>query len=114
LLVVLFLIVLFRPGIATPPPFPQAAKSAQVTFVHCGTLIDEISKEPRRNVLVEIAGGQFRAVTNYAPDFAKPAGSAFVDLGEATCLPGLIDSHTHILLQGDQKPGQYHEQILKW
>jgi len=110
LLVSLFLSVFCRRTIAAP----QAGKSDPVTFVHCGTLIDEVTDEPRQNALLEIVGGQFRAVTHYTPDFAKPAGAAFIDLAAETCLPGLVDSHTHILLQGDQKPGQYDEQILKW
>jgi imidazolonepropionase-like amidohydrolase len=114
LLLSLFLALFCRPASAAPPPSPQAGKSDQVTFVHCGTLIDEVADEPRQNVLVEIAGGKFRAVTNYTADFAKPSGAAFIDLGAETCLPGLVESHTHILLQGDQKPGQYDEQILKW
>jgi len=110
----LFLTVLCIPAVTAPPPSPQAGKSDQVTFVHCGTLIDEVSDAPRQNALVEIADGKFRAIRNYPPDFAKPAGAAFIDLATETCLPGLVDSHTHILLQGDQKPGQYDEQILKW
>lgn len=113
-LALLFVTGLCRAAIAAPPPAPQAGITDQVTFVHCGTLIDEVSAEPRQNVLVEIAGGKFRAVTNYTPDFARPAGAAFIDLAGETCLPGLVDSHTHVLLQGDQKPGQYDEQILKW
>jgi imidazolonepropionase-like amidohydrolase len=95
-------------------PTRLSAANDQVRYVHCGTLIDEVSKDPRRNVLVEIAEGKFRAVTNYRPDFVPPTGSVFIDLGNETCLPGLIDSHTHVLLQGDQKPGQYDEQILQW
>src|SRR5579864_917337 len=84
------------------------------TFIHCGTLIDEESEQPRENALIEVEDGRIRNVTRFAPGFAQPAGAAFIDLGSETCLPGLIDTHTHTLLQGDQKPGQYDEQILKW
>jgi len=84
------------------------------TFIHCGTLIDEESEQPRENALIEVEDGRIRNVTRFAPGFAQPAGAAFIDLGSETCLPGLIDTHTHVLLQGDQKPGQYDEQILKW
>ena len=114
LLVTLFLTLFGSMGIAAPPPAAQAGNNHQVTFVHCGTLIDEVSNEPRQNALVEIAGGKFRAITSYTPGVARPAGAAFIDLGMETCMPGLVDTHTHILLQGDQKPGQYDEQILKW
>jgi imidazolonepropionase-like amidohydrolase len=36
-----------------------------------------------------------------------------IDLGDATLLPGLIDAHTHVLLQGDVTAADYDEQILK-
>ena len=52
-------------------------KGASVTFIHCGTLIDEVSDEPRQNVLVEIAGGKFRAITNYSPGLCQAAGRGF-------------------------------------
>src|SRR5216683_2447018 len=42
-----------------------------------------------------------------------PAGMKVIDLGNRTLLPGLIDAHTHILLQGDATEAEYHEQILK-
>jgi imidazolonepropionase-like amidohydrolase len=42
-----------------------------------------------------------------------PPGAAVIDLGDRTLLPGLIDAHTHILLQGDATVPEYHEQILQ-
>jgi imidazolonepropionase-like amidohydrolase len=42
-----------------------------------------------------------------------PAGARVIDLGERTLLPGLIDVHTHVLLQGDATSAEYDEQILK-
>jgi imidazolonepropionase-like amidohydrolase len=114
LLVSAFLAVWGGPALAAPPPGAPEGKSDAVTYVHCGTLIDEVSRAPRQNVLVEIVGGNFHSITNYTPGFAMPPGAAFIDLASETCMPGLVDSHTHILLQGDQRPGQYDEQILKW
>ena len=101
------------------PTFGVCQSSSQpvndhLTYVHCGTLIDEVSPQPRHNVLVEIAEGKFRTITSYSPSFSNPSGAEFIDLANETCLPGLIDTHTHVLLQGDQHPGQYDEQILKW
>jgi imidazolonepropionase-like amidohydrolase len=114
----LFLIVCFLAPFGPPEAAAQIAAptmhSGQVTFVRCGTLIDEKSPAPRQNVLIEIAGGKFRSISTFTPGFARPVGAVFIDLGSETCVPGLVDSHTHILLQGDQRPGQYEEQILKW
>ncbi len=36
-----------------------------------------------------------------------------IDLSNATVLPGLIDAHTHILLQGDVTEEDYDVQLLK-
>src|SRR5262249_25890014 len=35
------------------------------------------------------------------------------DLSSSTCLPGLIDTHTHVLLQGDITAEDYDQQLLK-
>src|SRR5438105_5191033 len=44
---------------------------------------------------------------------AIPADAQTIDLGDMTLLPGLIDAHTHILLQGDITSADYDEQIFK-
>jgi imidazolonepropionase-like amidohydrolase len=36
-----------------------------------------------------------------------------INLVKETCLPGLIDTHTHVLLQGDITAADYDEQLLK-
>jgi imidazolonepropionase-like amidohydrolase len=41
-----------------------------------------------------------------------PEGAALLDLGDRSLLPGLVDAHTHIFLQGNHDQGEYAEQIL--
>ena len=40
-------------------------------------------------------------------------GYPIVDLHTMTCLPGLIDTHTHVMLNGDITAEDYDEQLLK-
>ena len=42
-----------------------------------------------------------------------PPGAEVIDLGDATILPGLIDAHVHILLQGDVTQEDYDVQLFK-
>ena len=58
--------------------------------------------------------GQRIREVGVADEVIRKAGQAqVVDLGDATLLPGLIDNHTHVLLQGDITAGEYDEQLLK-
>jgi imidazolonepropionase-like amidohydrolase len=71
-----------------------------VSVIRAGTLIDGVSDAPRHNVVIVIRGNRIESVSDAAS--AKiPAGATVIDLSRATVLPGLIDDHTHIFLQGE-------------
>ena len=78
--------------------------------LRCGRLIDGKSQAVAENAVVLVEGDRIKQV---GPGVAVPAGAEVVDLGRSTCLPGLIDNHTHILLQGDITAADYDEQLLK-
>ena len=68
------------------------------TLIRCGTLIDERS-EPRKSIDVVLKDARIVEVRPTAYDQFMPGGTKVVDLSSETCLPGLIDTHTHVLLQ---------------
>ncbi len=88
------------------------AASDSWTVIRAGSLIDGKSAAPRRDQVIVIHGNRIESVSDSAT--AKtPAGAAVIDLSKATILPGLIDSHTHIFLQGeDPAQGGYDANIL--
>ncbi len=85
-----------------------AAQSAHVTAIRCGRLIDGKSAAARTNAVIVIEGERIKEL-----GAAVPAGAEVIDLSRSTVLPGLIDNHTHILLNGDVTPADYDEQLLK-
>src|SRR5580692_6487710 len=86
--------------------------SAQVTVIRAGTLIDGKSGKPRRDQVILIRGNRIESVSD-AGAANVPASVTIIDLSEQTLLPGLIDSHTHIFLQGeDPTQGGYDANIL--
>jgi len=85
-----------------------------LTIIRAGALIDGVSNSVRRNLVITIRGNVITEVADAAS--AKiPSGANVIDLSQATVLPGLIDAHTHIFLQGeDPAEGGYDIQLLKY
>jgi len=86
------------------------ANDALYTVIRAGTLID--GHTVKHDQVIVIHGNLVESVGDAAS--AKiPAGANVIDLSHSTVLPGLIDSHTHIFLQGeDPAQGGYDANIL--
>src|SRR6516162_9837270 len=91
-----------------------APNQPQVTVIRTGTLIDPRTDTPKHNQLIVIRGERIEAVGDDGTVKA-PAGANVIDLSNATVLPGMIESHTHLFLQGeDPAKGGYDIQLLKF
>jgi imidazolonepropionase-like amidohydrolase len=102
-----FAVIVMAQPTATAPP-------AQSIVIRAGTLIDGKSSNPRHNQVIVIRGNRIESVSD-ASTAKMPAGVKVIDLSNATVMPGLIDSHTHIFLQGeDPAQGGYDANILKY
>ena len=95
----------------TPSPAQSPASSAPLIVIRAGSLIDGQSDAPKQQRLIFVRGERIEKVTDGSTTI--PAGAKVVDLSNATVLPGLIDSHTHLFLWGeDPAKGGYDANIL--
>lgn len=110
--------LLFAPCVLSggAPARAQGAEKTEgsVTVIKAGRLLDVRAGRALEGQGVLVEGGRVRAVGALADILRQaPAGARTIDLTRATVLPGLIDCHTHVLLQGDITSADYDEQLLK-
>jgi len=86
------------PSVAEEPLI--ALRAARLLDVSSGTVVSQPLIIVRGDK-IERLGGEL------------PPGARVIDLENRILLPGLIDTHTHILLQGDATEAEYHFQILR-
>jgi len=97
-----------------PSVAPGMPAAAHTVVLRARALIDGTSAQSKPNQEILINGDRISAV--YAAGTRpRPPGAEILDLGTATVLPGLIDCHTHIFLQGEvPAAGGYDVQLLKF
>ena len=93
---------------AQTPLSPGTATLPRRIAVRAARLLDVRTGKYVERPVVVVAGDRIQSVGTEAP-----AGVPVVDLGDRTLLPGLIDAHTHVLLQGDATAPEYNVQILQ-
>jgi len=69
-----------------------------VTAIRAGALLDVNSGEVMRDVVVIVREGR---IASMGKDLSIPTGATVIDLSDKFVLPGLMDAHTHLLIQPD-------------
>jgi imidazolonepropionase-like amidohydrolase len=93
-------------------PAKGGPAAEKVIAIRAASLIDGTAARARHNVLIVIKGNKIESVSEGGN---PPAGATLINLpAGVTVLPGMIDTHTHIFLQGeDPAEGGYDVQLLK-
>ena len=94
-----------------PREVPPASRPPERVLIKAAHLIDGHADTARDGMAVLVEGDRIAKV---APaNELQGQAAKVIDLGNSWLLPGLIDAHTHVLLQGDITAADYDEQLLK-
>src|SRR5437870_13549275 len=105
---------LFATLAVATPAWAQASRTSQATppvLIKAGRLIDGRSDAPQSGVGILVEGDRIKAVGPLAQLQGQAKTARVVDLSSLTLLPGFIDVHTHLLLQGDPTAQSYNEHL---
>ncbi|HTF36963.1 MAG TPA: amidohydrolase family protein, partial [Blastocatellia bacterium] len=78
------------------------AQSNLLTAIRCGRLINPVDGSVTQNAVIIVRGDRIEQV---GANLSIPSGAKVIDLSAYTVLPGLIDCHTHIMLQPEDERG---------
>src|SRR6266550_331840 len=95
-----------------PAQAPRAAPVPPPVLIKAGRLIDGRSDAAQSNVGIVVEGERIKAVGPLAQVQGQARTARVIDLSQFTVLPGFIDTHTHLLLQGDPTAESYDQQLL--
>ncbi len=73
------------------------AAAAAPTLIQAGTLLDKPGQAPRGNSTVVVEDGKIQAVLDGFVGAERYPGAKIIDLRQRFVLPGLIDSHVHLV-----------------
>ena len=79
-----------------------SGQSIGVTAIKCGRLVHPADGTVTRNAVIIVRSGRIERV---GAGLGIPPGATVIDLSAYTVLPGLIDCHTHVLLQPEDERG---------
>ena len=87
-----------------------ATAQETVTVIRAARMIDARGDSVIAPADIVVRGNRIESAGTSAD---TPQGAQVIDLGDVTLLPGLIDAHTHVLLQGDVTSADYDDQLFK-
>jgi imidazolonepropionase-like amidohydrolase len=77
-------------------------QTTNITAIKCGRLINPVDGSVTSNAVIIVRG---EIIAQVGANIPVPAGAKIIDLSAYTVLPGLIDCHTHVLLQPEDERG---------